>query len=433
MIEPQQGQIAEQLLELALRSGAEAAEVFESYSLSRPVFFEANRLKQLESSQSEGIALRLWRDGCPGLSVAYGPVEPQRLVDRALALSQLNPPETIELNPATQVQYPDLGSAVAVETLVDWGRQTIDLIRAAYPDLLCTLEWECDAETTRLVNSNGLDCGYTDITLSCFASAEWVRGDDFLSVSDGQTERHQLNPVALAEQIIQRLSWAETSAVAPSRRMPVLFTAKAADMLWGTVQAAISGKQVVERSSPWSERIGEQVTSAAITLSQQPDAGPFSCPFDDEGTATRAITFIQSGVLQLFYTDRRIGRILGSGTTGNGFRPSLGSYPSPGGFNFVIEAGSQSLSELIATMGSGLVVDQMLGGGAGISGEFSVNVELGYWVEQGQIVGRVKDTMVSGNVYNALKHLVLGGDAEWNGACYTPSVIVEGLSVTGKS
>ena len=431
--DPQQGQIAEQLLEIALRSGAEAAEVFESYSLSRPVFFEANRLKQLESSQSEGLALRLWREGRPGLSVAYGPVEPQLLVDRALALSQFNPPETIELNSATKVQYPDLGSAVDVETLVDWGRQTIELIRDAYPELLCTLEWECDAETTRLINSQGLDCGYTDTTLSCFASAEWVRGDDFLSVSDGQTDRHQLDPVALAEQIIQRLKWAEQNAVAPSRRMPVLFTSKAADMLWGTVQAAMNGKQVVERSSPWSDRIGELVTSAALTVSQQPDSGPFSCPFDDEGTPTRSITFIQSGILQLFYTDRTIGRILGSGTTGNGFRPGLGSYPTPGGFNFVIQSGSQSLSELIATMGSGLVVDQMLGGTAGMSGEFSVNVELGYWVEQGEIVGRVKDTMVAGNVYTALKNLVeLGGDAEWNGACYTPSIIVDGLSVTGK-
>jgi len=67
--------MAEQLLELAAKSGAEAAEVYQSRSLSRPVFFEANRLKQLESAQSEGIALRLWRKGRPGLAVAYGAVE----------------------------------------------------------------------------------------------------------------------------------------------------------------------------------------------------------------------------------------------------------------------------------------------------------------------------------------------------------------------
>jgi PmbA protein len=76
----------------------------------------------------------------------------------------------------------------------------------------------------------------------------------------------------------------------------------------------------------------------------------------------------------------------------------------------------------------------MLGGSAGISGDFSINVDLGYRVKKGQIVGRIKDTMVAGNVYSVLKQLVeLGGDAEWNGSCHTPSVIVEGLSVIGKN
>jgi PmbA protein len=60
-------------------------------------------------------------------------------------------------------------------------------------------------------------------------------------------------------------------------------------------------------------------------------------------------------------------------------------------------------------------------------------VDLGYRVEKGEIVGRVKNTMVAGNVYTALKQVIeLGGDASWNGSCYTPSIILEGLSVTGK-
>ncbi|NJN87977.1 MAG: TldD/PmbA family protein [Leptolyngbyaceae cyanobacterium SL_7_1] len=425
--------LAEQLLELATRSGAEAAEVFQSQSMSRPVFFEANRLKQLESSQSEGIALRLWRQGCPGLAVAYGVVDPQALVDKAIALSHLNQSEAIELTAGNQIHYPDLGEAVAVEQLVEWGKQAIALVRDAYVETLCTAEWECDVETTRLINSHGLDCGYTDTTLSCYLSAEWVRGDDFLSISDGQTQRGTLDPAALAQQVIQRLDWAATNTPSPVGRVPVLFTAKAADMLWATIQAALNGKQVIERASPWSDRLGELVTSPVLTLSQQPHEGPFSCPFDDEGTPTQPITFIKDGVLQLFYTDRRVGKLLGSGSTGNGFRPGLGSYPTPGLFNSLVQPGFKSLSELIASVEQGIVVDQMLGGGAGISGDFSVNVDLGYRIQQGELVGRVKDTMVAGNVYTALKQLVeLGGDGEWNGACYTPSVVVDGLSVIGR-
>jgi PmbA protein len=426
--------LAEQLLELALRSGAEAAEVFQSGSMSRPVFFEANRLKQLESSQAEGVALRLWQQGRPGLAVAYGAVEPQALVDRAIAISQLNESEPIELVTAAQTQYPDVGVTVEVSQLVEWGREAIALVREAYPDVLCAAEWECDVETTRLVNTRGLDCGYTDTTLSCYLSAEWVRGEDFLSVSDGQIQRDRLDPQSLAQEVLQRLAWAQQNVAPPTGRVPVLFTAKAADMLWDTIQAALSGKQVVERASPWSDRLGERVTSSILTVSQQPNAGPFSCPFDDEGTPTQPITFIKDGVLQLFYTDRTVGRALGSGTTGNGFRPGLGSYPTPGLFNLLIQSGFRPLSELIGSLDQGIIIDQMLGGGAGISGDFSINVDLGYRVERGEIVGRVKDTMVAGNVYTALKHLVeLGNDADWNGSCYTPSMIVEGLSTTGRN
>ena len=432
--------LVEHLLNLALKSGAEEAEVFQSRSLSRPVYFEANRLKQLESAQAEGMALRLWRNGRPGLAVAYGPIEPEALVERALALSDLNEPEPIELIEGNKIVYPDLGENVPVEQLVEWGKQAISLVRDAYPDVLCEVEFECDAETTRLINSKGLDCGYTDTTLSCSLSAEWVRGDDFLSIYDGQTQRSILDPQALVDQILLRLEWAMDNVSAVSGKIPVLFTSKAADMLWGTVQAALSGKQVIEGASPWSDRLNEPVISEDLTLHQQPTAGPFSCPFDDEGTPTRPITFIDSGILKLFYTDCTTGRALGSGTTGNGFRPGLGSYPTPGMFNLIVEPGGRSrskpgksLDELIASMDEGLIVDQMLGGGAGISGEFSINVDLGYRVKNGQILGRVKDTMVSGNVYTALKNLIeLGGDADWNGSCYTPSIIVGGLSTTAR-
>jgi PmbA protein len=439
-----QGLHSEQLLELAAKSGAQHAEVYESRSLSRPVFFEANRLKQLESSQSEGVALRLWREGRPGLAVAYGSVEPQDLVDRAIAMTQLNEPEPIELAEARTDHYPDLGEIVPVETLVEMGKEAIAQVRDAYPEVLCTSEWECEEETTRLVNSKGLDCSYTDTTLSCFLAADLVRGDDFLSVADGQTQRGTLNPETVVQSILQRLNWAKDNISPPAGRVPVLLTAKAADLLWDTVQAALNGKLVLEKTSPWSEallatstsrsRLLPVVTSDTLTLSQQPDSGPYSCPFDDEGTPTKPLLFIREGRLQQFYSDRTTGRLLGTGTTGSGFRPSMGSYPTPGLVNLLVQPGKGSLTDLIRQMDQGLVVDQLLGGGAGISGDFSVNVELGYRVQNGQITGRVKDTMIAGNVYTVLKQVVaLGEDADWNGPCYTPSLIVEGISTTGRT
>lgn len=217
--------LAEQLLELAAKAGAEAAEVYQSRSLSRPVFFEANRLKQLEIAQSEGTALRLWKNGRPGLAVAYGTVEPAALVERAIALSVLNHPEPIELISGSKQTYPDEGSTVEVEQLVKWGKEAIAHIRDSYPEVLVSSEWECEVESTRLINSKGLDCSHTDTTLSCYLAAEWIRGDDFLSVSDGQTQRNTLTPESLAQQIIERLEWAQENVAPPTGRIPVLFTA----------------------------------------------------------------------------------------------------------------------------------------------------------------------------------------------------------------
>ncbi|MCW6038645.1 TldD/PmbA family protein [Spirulina subsalsa FACHB-351] len=423
-------QLAEQLIDLALKAGASCAEVYQSNSLAHPVFFEANRLKQLESSEAQGIALRLWREGCPGLAVAYGRVEPQVLVDKALALSQLNPPEPIELASEQQQVFPNFGDRVEVGELVKLGREAIALIRARYPEVLCSAELQCEQETTLLINSQNLHCQYTDITLSASLGVEWVRGEDFLGIYEDQETRNELEMERLLQAIWQRLTWAENNTLPPKGCVPILFTSKAATMLWGTICEATNSKRILEGSSPWSQQQGETVLSPLLTLSQKPDFGPYSCPFDDEGTPTQTLALIVNGQLNHIYTDRTVGRKLGISSTGNGFRPSLGRYPTPDLINLIIEPGEGTFNELVRHLDDGLIVDQMLGEGADISGDFSINVELGYRVRDGQIVGRVKDTMLAGNVYTALKQVMaLGGDAQWQGFCYTPSLIVDSLSV----
>lgn len=425
--------LAEQLLDLAAKAGAEATEIFQSASVATPVSFEANRLKQIEQVQTDGTALRLWRDGRPGLVVAHGAIDPQRLVERAIALSALNQPEAIELTQGNTLRYPDLGQPQPLTQLIDWGKETIELVLEDFPDLQCTGEWECDTETTRLINSGGLDIYYSDTTLNGYLLAEWIRGEDFLAIADGQTQRDTLEPRQVAEQVKQRLIWSQQNVPSPKGRIPILLTSKAADILWGTVQAALNGKQVLEGASPWGARREQAVTSPLLTVLQAPQIGPFSCPFDDEGTPTQKQIFLQGGVLQNFYCDRATARQLGIPMSGNGFRPSLGSYPTPSLYNLLIEDGPATPESLIANLEDGLIVDQILGSSAGITGDLSVNVDLGFRVQHGQILGRVKDCMVTGNVYAALKQMMaVANDGAWNGYCYTPSVMVDALSITSR-
>ena len=425
----------EQLLELALKSGAEAAEVYESRSVSRPVFFEANRLKQLESVDSEGVGLRVWQDGRVGLAIAYGAVEPKDLVEQAIALSALNESEEILLRDSTVADYPKLyGQEVSVEQMIEWGKSAIAQVLEHYPEAICGAEWDCGSETVRIINSKGLDCGYSDITVDGSLSAELTRGDDFLNVWYGQSERGNLPPEAIAQKVLQYLDWAKKNVKAPARKSSVIFTGKAADLLWGVVAIAMSGRQVQQKATPWLEKVGQPVISDIFTVSQHPDFGVYSSPFDDEGTPTQEKTWIDRGVLQGFYGDIRTCQDLGISPTGNGFRGDLGNYPSPGLFNLAI-ASSQTIQgdivELAATLKNGLIVDQVLGEDSDLSGDFSINIDLGYRVKNGEIVGRVKDTMLSGNIYKALNQVTaVASDRAWHGSLYVPAMIVEGLSIT---
>ncbi|MDJ0845453.1 TldD/PmbA family protein [Crocosphaera sp.] len=422
----------EELIDLALKAGATQAEVYQSRSQSRPVFFEANRLKQLESSQSEGTALRLWKGGSPGLAVAYGEVDGEALVERAIALSNLNDPQIIELHePRTDIR-PTVGEAMAVETFIEMGKDAIAQLRQDYPEVLCSGEFASVDAFSCLVNSLGLHCQYSEVSTDFYIGVEWVRGEDFLAIYEGEHSCQALKTDKAVQGILQRLAWAKETFSPPTGRIPVLFTPNGAAMLWDTVSDALNSKMVLEKASPWSEKLGETVISESLTLSQQPNFQPYTCPFDDEGTLTQPLSLITKGRLNQFYSDRTRGRLLGLKSTGNGFRSSLGSYPTPSLINLIVEPGHKNFNELMQQLDQGIIVDQILGGGADISGDFSVNIDLGYRVKNGKVTGRVKDTMVTGNVYQTLKEIVaLGNDNRWIDACFTPSLLVEGLSVTG--
>jgi len=55
-------------------------------------------------------------------------------------------------------------------------------------------------------------------------------------------------------------------------------------------------------------------------------------------------------------------------------------------------------------------------------------------VESGKIVGRVKDTVVSGNIYQLLKDIIaIGSQAKWvGGFLNTPPIYCPSLSVASK-
>lgn len=422
------------LLDLAQKAGADSAEAYQTTGWGRSVQFEANRLKQIETGEEQGTALRVWYQGRPGLAVAQGSADPQALVEKAIALSAFGSIETPELCTRGPVLVEKRIDQLAVESLIAFGQEAIAAVRDRYPQVICSGGYSEEVSSVRLINTTGLDVHYASHSLDGYLGAEWTRGDDFLQVYEGETVLGTANPQQLAALVLQKLGWAAQSSAVSTAAMPVLFTTKAVDTLLGAVISALNGRQVIQEASPWFALIGEQVLSPLLTLSQDPNRIPYETPFDDEGTPTLALDFVKSGILRTFYGDRATSRQLGIAPVGNGFRGDLGSYPRPGLFNLVIAPGNIDLSTLIAKMGNGLIVDQVLGSGASISGEFSVNIDLGYHVVAGEVVGRVKDTMIAGNAYESLKSIVaLSSEQSWEGSLLTPSFLLESIAITART
>ncbi len=423
--------LAEELLQLTLKKGISEVEVYQVESYSRPISFEANRLKQIETSQTTAIALRLWQNNCPGLAVAYGDFNPEDLIAKALTISQLNPAEEILLNSNQKLIYPRLSSQPDLPKLINLGEKTIASIRQQNSECLVNLELEWEEQTSTILNSRGLHCQQTVITQSASIALELVQQEDFLGIYDGEYTQQELDLDRMIGAVLQKLKWADKNAEISSCQIPILFTPDGATAsLWETITEAFNGKYILDKSSPWSESIGKPVVSPLITLSQKPNFQPYNCPFDDEGTITQYLSLIKKGILENVYTDKKTAKKLGIENTANGFRPSLGSYSTPDLVNLIIAEGNSSQRQLINSLPEAIIVDQILGEGADISGDFSFNIDLGYLVKNGEIVGRIKDTMLSGNIYQALQQtMAVGNDRLWSGSCYTPSILIDQLSV----
>lgn len=200
---------------------------------------------------------------------------------------------------------------------------------------------------------------------------------------------------------------------------------------------AFNGKTVVEGASPLVGKQGERLFDERLSLWDDAtiDYRPASRPCDDEGVPSQRTPLIQKGVVANFLYDLRTAALAGSRSTGSGNRVR-GGMPTPSVSALVIQEGDTAFDDMVRDIREGLIIETLIGAEQGnvLGGEFSGNVLLGYKVENGEIVGRVKDTIVSGNIYEALKELAaIGREAKWvGGTLLTPALHLPGLAVASK-
>lgn len=422
---------------------ADEAEIFWTRFQEVPIVFEANHLKSITTREGTRYGLRLIKDGKIGISTCTGPERLESALETALDSASFGPdarftfPEKREYK-RIRVYDGDVDKIGTKET-VEMGQALIDKMLRFNKEVLWDLRINRANMWTALINSHGGETKYRKSYYSISLDGTLIRGTDMLFVGDSTTSCHPVkNTGAIENSTMEQLEWAKEQAKTPTGELPAIFTPSGImSAFFSPLTSAFNGRLVFQGASPLGGRLGERAFDNKISLYDDATQAfrPSSGPCDDEGTPSQKNSLIERGIISGFYYDLQTAGMAGVKSTGNGHRAN-GGMPSPGINSLVFSPGKASLKEMIGDIKEGILVEQLMGAEQGniLSGDFGGNILLGYKIEKGQIKGRIKDAMLSGNIYNMLKDVIsIGSDGRWiGGALWTPPFYFPRVSVAAR-
>ncbi len=426
------------------------AELYQLQTRDQAARFNAGTLRYCQARRLGGSALRLVRDGRLGFAATSDPGLVPALVQAALTAAETGRKVDLAWPSACTPSLdtdPELES-LSTEGLIALADQWQQLIRRENPDFLVETEATLVEETASIRNTGGGNGSSRRTRLALSCTAELVAGQDILnvygSVSVGRLADLDLS--GLTRNLFGPLTEAPEVVAAGSGYQSVLFTSKAfASIIKDPLLAAFSGRNVFHHTSPLAGKLGEHVFSDRLSVTDDATLplAPSSGSIDDEGVPTMHFPLIEAGVVRAFAHDLSSAAAAGSASTGHARRigrtsgARLSSLPQPGFSNVVVQPGDMSFEQLVSCMDHGVIVDQISGTpGFNPGGDFSVTIQLGFLVRAGRIVGRIKNTMLSGNAFAAMANIAaIGRGANWlgggeSGALLVPPMLVDGLKVT---
>jgi PmbA protein len=431
--------IVKQIVEKAL-SRAQAVQAVMLTQETSSVDFENDRLKSAESSQRTQIDVKVIVDGKVGVSSTTDPQDVDGVVNRALEAAEFGSPAHFELPDAQSLDPVKIFDPALLPLekpeMIRMGQQMMEMVKSYNPEILAGAAINKTIYKVEYANSRGAVYAADHTDFNVGAGGQLVRGTDilFASQSMGQKKR-AVDTEEIAAQAIEYFRMAERIAPLESGEMPVIFTPRGFIALLLSLGLAVDGKSVHLGASPLRDKLGQQIASPSLTIVDDPfvEYGPRTGAFDNEGVARKVTPLVEKGVLRSFIYDLDTAGRAGTAPTGHGSNRSL--------TNLVISPGDIPYETMLRSTQSGLLVHEYLGLGQGnpINGEFSVNVFLGYKIENGELVGRVKDVMLAGNAFDALKDIVaISKEREWVSGPWVyfpglmPYIKVGKLSVTAK-
>jgi PmbA protein len=436
--------VVDEILDRAGRKADKAEVLFSEYETTR-VSFKAGELHQATIVDGRGVGLRTFAGSRVGYASTTDFEKIDDLLESSLAASRYGR-EAEYVLPDGAADYRDVNTydeaaaKISPREMVALGEQTVEKIASADPRYLVDVEVERAVGRTRLANTAGFDRTQDRTSYDFAVIVQRTAEDDIFYHYDYDASlARDFDEAAVVRRLLDTLTWADDVVDIKTGKMDLIFDPGEVPTLLFPILTCVNGAYVVDDSSALAGRLGQQIVDPRFSLvDDATDAFGFMAgPFDGEGTPARRTAVVERGVLTAYLTDLATAWRLGTASTGHA-RRALTQPPSPGASNVIVEPGEKTAAELLADVKKGIRVLHTAGGSMGNlrGGELSATAAYALKVENGEVVGRVKDCIFGGNVFEMLKQRLRGisSDARRSHGHYlAPTVIIADQTITAKN
>lgn len=385
------------------------------------VSFSKDNLKEVTSKQTSSYQLEVISNSKSGVA-AQNQLDQDVLIAKALVSSQFGEnvsytyPKPV-VNKAVKVFSPQIERMTAKQ-MISIGQSIIADIKKTNPKILVDVNLHKSVGRSSLEISSGFKDQEPATSFGLSFEGELVSDGDILQIGDYYAWRDLgFNSKQFTKGVIDKFKHSQKVVTIKSGKYPVIFEPDAMVNLLEFVFTSASAINVEQKVSRWIDQLDRQVFDSRVSITDDPTVSFAidSTSFDDEGVPCLPLEIIKNGVLKNFYTDLRTADKLKMQPNGRGF----GIPTDPQLTNIIVSPGKLSSQKIIKNIKKGIIVDQVIGGGqdSPYAGDFSFNIHLGFLIENGEIVGRIKNCLVSGNVFDMLKNqlMEISSDTTWYG------------------
>jgi len=422
-------------------------DAYEVYELEKRVLtVEAKEgvVDSLDEAVEKGLAIRLFRGGKCGFACMSD--APTPFLERMVKLAY-NTLKVVEEGALIALPPHDAGGRISAAVGSLLGREAkfqlaIDLEKRAMAfDRRITrvrdASFSEETLTVTIRNSRGLDRTHTAsrYELSLMVMAEDRGNQEMAWDSEQTTDTSHLEVQRLADQAAMKAIGQLGGKPVVTQKSPAVLDAMVVASFLGILSSSFFGDQVQKNRSLLKGKVGEEIYGSGIHITDEGDlpGGFSSFPFDGEGVSTRRNELVTQGVLKGFLHDLTSGAKEGGASTGNGIRPNFKEPPRVGVTNFSIQPGKGGVEDLLAEMGRGFWIRDVIGlhTADAVTGDFSIGAS-GFWIEAGKPQSPVRGVTISGNLHNVLKGTVrAGGEVRWYHSFGAPPLLISSMDIGG--